>query len=115
MPLPSPRKPFAVSWEGAIFVALLLYPLFPAFENLFFGLTQRSLGDQLSTVFIFALLAYGLNVVVGYTGLLHQGVAAFFAVGAYTAGIFTSAAYSFGWPFWLALPVGALAAAAVGL
>lgn len=112
---PPARKPFGVSWEGAIFVTLLLYPLFPIFETLFFNATQRSLGDQLPTVFIFAILALGLNVVVGYTGLLHLGIAAFFAIGAYVAGIFTSAAYSFGWPFWVALPVGVLAATALGL
>jgi branched-chain amino acid transport system permease protein len=109
------RKPFGVSWEGAIFLALLLYPLFPFFESGFFAVTQRSLGDQLATVFIFALLAYGLNVVVGYTGLLNLGVAAFFGIGAYTAGIFTSAAYSFQWPFWVALPLGGVLAAGLGL
>ncbi len=112
---PPVKKPFAIGWEGAIFLALLLYPLFPIFESLFFRATQRSLGEQLPLVFIFALLAYGLNVVVGYTGLLHLGIAAFFAVGAYVAGIFTTAAYSFGWPFWVVLPLGVLAATVLGL
>lgn len=113
--MPSARKPFAVSWEGGLFLALLLYPLFPVFESGLFALTGRSLGDQLPTVFIFAILALGLNVVVGYTGLLHLGIAAFFAVGAYTAGIFTTATYAFGWSFWVALPVGVAAATALGL
>ena len=112
---PAPRKPFALSWEGAIFLALLLYPLFPALETGFFAGTGRSLGEQLPLVFIFALLAYGLHVVVGSTGLLHLGIAAFFAVGAYAAGIFTTAGYSFGWPFPVVLAVGTLAAALVGL
>ncbi|MCU0703755.1 MAG: branched-chain amino acid ABC transporter permease [Fimbriiglobus sp.] len=114
MPPPA-RKPFGLSWEGGIFLALLLYPLFPMFERGLFAATGRSLGEQLPLVFIFALLAYGLNVVVGYTGLLHLGIAAFFAVGAYTAGIFSTAAYAFQWPFWVVLPLGALAAAGVGL
>lgn len=109
------RKPFAVSWEGAIFLALLLYPLFPVFERGLFAVAGRSLGEQLPLVFIFGLLAYGLNVVVGYTGLLHLGIAAFFAIGAYTAGIFTVAAYPFEWSFWVVLPLGGLLAAAVGL
>jgi branched-chain amino acid transport system permease protein len=112
---PPARKPFGVSWEGAIFLALLLYPLFPVFERGLFSVTGRSLGEQLPLVFIFALLAYGLNVVVGYTGLLHLGIAAFFAVGAYVAGIFSTAAYSFGWPFPVVLLLGTLAAAGVGL
>jgi branched-chain amino acid transport system permease protein len=109
------RKPFGLSWEGGIFLALLLYPLFPFFEQGLFTLTGRSLGEQLPLVFVFALLAYGLNVVVGYTGLLHLGVAAFFGLGAYVAGIFTVAAYPFGWSFWVVLPLGTLAAAGVGL
>jgi branched-chain amino acid transport system permease protein len=109
------KKPFTIGWEGAIFIALLLYPLFPIFERLFFTATNRSLGEQLPLVFIFALLAYGLNVVVGYTGLLHLGIAAFFAVGAYVAGIFTVAAYPFGWWFIVVLPLGTLLAAGLGL
>lgn len=115
MTSPPAKKPFAVGWEGAIFAALLLYPLFPLFERGFFAATSRSLGEQLPLVFIFALLAYGLNVVVGYTGLLHLGIAAFFAVGAYVAGIFTVAAYPFGWNFVVVLVLGTLVAAALGL
>ncbi|HEX6221538.1 MAG TPA: branched-chain amino acid ABC transporter permease [Acidimicrobiia bacterium] len=39
---------------------------------------------------IFLLMALGLNIVLGYAGLLDLGYVAFFAVGAYTAAIFTS-------------------------
>ena len=114
--MPEPRKKrFALGWEAAIFLALLLFPLFPIYETGFYSLTQRSLGDQLPTVFIFAILALGLNVVVGYTGLLHLGIAAFFAVGAYVAGVFTVAAYPFGWPFPVVLILGTGTAAFLGL
>lgn len=109
------RKPFRLGWEPAIFLMLIAYPFLPIFESLFFNGTQRSLGDQLPTVFIFAILALGLNVVVGYTGLLHLGIAAFFAIGAYTAGILTTAAYAFELPFYVALIVGPLLAALLGL
>ena len=44
-----------------------------------------------------SILALGLNIVVGYAGLLDLGYAAFFAVGAYTVGILTT---TFGWNFW---------------
>ena len=108
-------RPWGLGWEGAAFIILALFPLFPAFDKLFFALTQRSLGDQMPTVFIFGLLALGLNVVVGYTGLLHLGIAAFFAIGAYTAGILTSEAYPFKLPFAVALVVGPLLAALAGL
>ncbi len=108
-------KPYRLGWEPAIFAMLLAYPLLPVFESSFFALTKRSLGDQMPTVFIFAILALGLNVVVGYTGLLHLGIAAFFAVGAYVAGILTVGAYPFGAPFVVALVAGTLVAALLGL
>ena len=50
----------------------------------------------------FALLAMGLNVIVGYTGMCDLGYAAKFAIGAYTTGILIN---SFGWNFWLTIPV----------
>jgi branched-chain amino acid transport system permease protein len=46
--------------------------------------------DALANAFAFAALALGLNIVVGYAGLLDLGYAAFFAIGAYTYGIFAS-------------------------
>ncbi len=62
--------------------------------------------DVLTTACLYALLALGLNLIVGLTGLLHLGYAAFFAIGAYTYGLLNLHA---GWPFW----VGWLPAAAV--
>jgi branched-chain amino acid transport system permease protein len=109
------KKPWGLGWEASAFLILLLYPIFPVFEGGFLAATGRSLGDQLPTVFIFAVLALGLNVVVGYTGILHLGIAAFFAIGAYAAGILTVASYSFGAPFLVALVFGTVAAALVGL
>jgi len=109
------RRGFRLSWEAAILGAFLLYPLFPYFEQLIFSGTHRSLGDQLPVVFIFVILAYGLNVVVGYTGLLHMGIAAFFGIGAYVAGILTSPVFAFGQSFWVALPVGVIIAALFGV
>ncbi|MFZ5826866.1 MAG: branched-chain amino acid ABC transporter permease [Bacillota bacterium] len=58
--------------------------------------------DVGTTVLFFMTLALGLNIVVGYAGLLDLGYAAYFAVGAYTAGILTQ---HFGWSFWLAMPL----------
>jgi branched-chain amino acid transport system permease protein len=45
---------------------------------------------------IFVLLALGLNIVVGFAGLLDLGYAAFFAIGAYTAGLLASTRYAIG-------------------
>jgi branched-chain amino acid transport system permease protein len=61
---------------------------------------------------LYIVLCLGLNVVVGYAGLLDLGYAAFFAVGAYTTGILTS---QFDWSFWATLPVAAVAAAVAGV
>ncbi|MDK1103038.1 MAG: hypothetical protein QGD93_05360 [Actinomycetota bacterium] len=46
--------------------------------------------ELLSNVALFVLMGLGLNIVVGYAGLLHLGYVAFFAVGAYTTAILTS-------------------------
>jgi len=53
----------------------------------------------------YALLALGLNVIVGYCGLCDLGYAAKFAIGAYTTGILIN---TFGWNFWLTLPASIL-------
>jgi branched-chain amino acid transport system permease protein len=47
--------------------------------------------ELVGSIGIYALLAIGLNVVVGYAGLLDLGYIAFFAIGAYTAAYFTGA------------------------
>ena len=44
----------------------------------------------LTNALLYTILALGLNIVVGYAGLLDLGYAAFFAVGAYTVGILTT-------------------------
>ena len=66
---------------GALIVFALAFPLI-----------DRNEGDidSLANAFAFALLALGLNIVVGFTGLLDLGYAAFFAIGAFTYGIFAS-------------------------
>lgn len=67
--------------------------------------------DLLTNVGIYALLAMGLNVVVGFTGLLNLGYAAFFALGAYTYALLN---LHTGCPFWLGLPAAGLVAMLFG-
>jgi branched-chain amino acid transport system permease protein len=55
------------------------------------SLVGSSLSQILGTVGIFMLMGLGLNIVVGYAGLLDLGYVAFFAVGAYFTAIFTNA------------------------
>jgi branched-chain amino acid transport system permease protein len=61
---------------------------------------------------IYIMLALGLNIVVGLTGLLALGYIAFYAVGAYTYALLW---VHFQLPFWLGLPIGAVVAALFGL
>lgn len=53
---------------------------------------------------VFVLLALGLNVVMGETGLLNLGYVAFFAVGAYTTAIVSTPFTGLHWPWWVAVP-----------
>src|SRR6266581_3552145 len=69
----------------------------------------------------YVLLAIGLNVVVGFAGLLDLGYAAFFAIGAYTYALFASQQllaspihHAYHFPFWLMMFVGLVIAASAG-
>lgn len=108
------KKPWWAGWDVAFFLMLLAYPLLPALNDQLFALTGRSIGDRMAELFIFAIVALGLNVAVGYVGLLHLGIAAFFGIGAYVTGILTVPAYPFEVGFYVALVAGALAAAMLG-
>ncbi len=61
------------------------------------------------------LLAFGLNIIVGYTGLLALGFAAFFAIGAYTYGFMASPQFGIHLNFWPMIFVSAAVAALFGL
>ena len=95
-------------WPGKI--AWLLVGIAAALP-LFF-LEDRYVVDTATTVLIYVMLGWGLNVVVGLAGLLDLGYVAFYAVGAYTYAILST---QFGWGFWEALPLAGLAAASFGI
>ncbi|MES3040359.1 MAG: ABC transporter ATP-binding protein [Pseudomonadota bacterium] len=63
---------------------------------------------------LYAVLALGLNIVVGYAGLLDLGYIAFYAVGAYLFALLASPHFDLHWSPWLILPLGALAAGLAG-
>jgi branched-chain amino acid transport system permease protein len=64
---------------------------------------------------IYVLLALGLNIVVGFAGLLDLGYAAFFAIGAYTMGLFNSPLMGFEWGFWKVIWLSAIVSAIFGV
>ncbi len=97
----------------ALVVALLVYPFL-----------DRALGPQtvhaVSDGMIYVLLALGLNIVVGYAGLLDLGYAAFFAIGAYAMGLLNSPVlgsplYGHAWSFWLCIWIAAAVSALLGI
>jgi len=64
---------------------------------------------------LFIMLGLGLNIVVGYAGLLDLGYIAFFAVGAYCYALLASPQFDIHWSFLTLLPLGALVAAVFGV
>jgi branched-chain amino acid transport system permease protein len=97
-------------WLGVLLVALALLAL-P------FALAQAGTAWVRITNFalLYVLLALGLNIVVGFAGLLDLGYIAFYAVGAYVYALLASPHFNLHLPFWLILPFGALVACLFGV
>jgi branched-chain amino acid transport system permease protein len=55
---------------------------------------------------LYIFLALGLNIVVGYAGLLDLGYVAFYAVGAYVYALLASPHFGLHLPFWVILTAG---------
>ena len=64
---------------------------------------------------LYVLLALGLNIVVGFAGLLDLGYIAFYAVGAYVYALLASPHFGVHLPFWIILPIGAAVAGLFGV
>ena len=73
-------------WARAILIVLDLAIVMPIV-----GATSGTFARVAAMIGIYGILSIGLNIVVGYTGLLNLGYAAFYAVGAYLYAIFASA------------------------
>ena len=115
-PTPPPKPPRVIdhllsvfdtsAWRWTV-IALVL--VFLAVAPSVFGQYATVI---LTNALLYVVLALGLNIVVGYAGLLDLGYAAFFAVGAYTVGILTT---HYGVSFWLTLPAAVVMAAIAGV
>jgi branched-chain amino acid transport system permease protein len=106
------RMPKAVKIVLWILLAVLLYML-PVLEPPIISTPGVDFGGVLFTVAIYVLVALGLNIVVGYAGLLDLGYVGFYAVGAYTVGVLT--AEHAHWPFLLAIPAAVVMAMVSGV
>ncbi|ANY16276.1 high-affinity branched-chain amino acid ABC transporter permease LivM [Bordetella pseudohinzii] len=96
-----PAAPTAGGRKWLFVLVLLAAVIWPFFAG-------RSSVDIATLVLIYVMLGLGLNIVVGFAGLLDLGFVGFYAVGAYTYALL----YHWGgWSFWEALPFsGAMAA-----
>ena len=97
-------------WAGVIVLALTLLVLPFALAQV--GTTWVRITNY---AILYILLALGLNIVVGFAGLLDLGYIAFYAVGAYTYALLASPQFGLHLPFWAVLPIGALVAAFFGV
>ncbi len=104
-------KPKQKAWLGASLIGLVL-----AVAPIVVG---AGLGNAWVRVLDFAvlyiMLALGLNIVVGFAGLLDLGYIAFYAVGAYLYALLASPHFGVHWPVWAILPLGALVAGIFGV
>lgn len=97
-------------WTVTFFALVAL--IFPPVCTLLAGdLSADYFVSIINLIMISIVGAVGLNILVGYTGQISIGHAAFMSVGAYTA---ANLAVRLGLPFWITLPAGGLMAAAVG-
>ncbi|MGZ4451384.1 MAG: branched-chain amino acid ABC transporter permease, partial [Nocardioides sp.] len=95
-------QPKAAKIGIGVLFALFFYAL-PLLRPPIITTTDIDFGGVLFSSAAFALVALGLNIVIGYAGLLDLGYVGFYATGAYTTGVLTSQHWH--WPFFLALPV----------
>src|SRR5262249_15156201 len=104
------RRDPRIAWIVFAALAVVLVAL-PFIAGWAFG---RAWGRIIACALLYIMLALGLNIVVGYAGLLDLGYVAFFAVGAYFYALLASPQFGLHLPFWLLLPLGAAVAGVFG-
>jgi branched-chain amino acid transport system permease protein len=97
---------------GLMIVCAVLLAIMPFVVGDYLGNSWVRIVDY---TLLYIMLALGLNIVVGFAGLLDMGFIAFYAVGAYTYALLSSPQFGIHWPFYVTIPLGALFAACFGL
>ncbi len=100
-----------IVWLGYSLVAITL-AILPFIIEASIGRTWVRILDF---ALIYGMLALGLNIVVGFAGLLDLGYIAFYAVGAYTWALLASPQFGLHLPFWLIIPIGFVVAGFFGV
>jgi branched-chain amino acid transport system permease protein len=91
--------------------SILLLLIFPLVDKTF----KWGIVNDVTDVLVLVILSLGLNIVVGYAGLLDLGYAAFFAIGAYTTGVLTWPGHPLQWNFWIVIWAAVIVAAVFGI
>ena len=99
------------AWQGIALIAMVLLAL-PFVVGLSMG---NAWVRVLDFALLYIMLALGLNIVVGFAGLLDLGYIAFYAIGAYLYALLASPHFGLHWPTWAILPLGALVAGLFGI
>jgi branched-chain amino acid transport system permease protein len=97
-------------WAGVVLLAIAL-ALLPFIA----GYAGQAWVRILNFAMLYIMLALGLNIVVGFAGLLDLGYIAFYAVGAYIYALLASPHFGIHLPFWVILPLSAGIACAFGV
>ena len=105
-------RPWVIGRQTLAFGAAVLP--FGLFLPLMFHQAPDFLDWAAGSLAIYMLLALGLNVVVGFAGLLDLGYAAFFAIGAYACASFASPTHDIHLPLWVLIFLGAAVASMFG-
>ncbi len=106
------KKPMASSLMMKHTALMLVMLILPFVVGHLFG---NSWVRNLDFALLYVMLALGLNIVVGFAGLLDLGFVAFYAVGAYTYALLSSPHFGIHLPFYISIPIGALLAAVCGI
>jgi branched-chain amino acid transport system permease protein len=109
---PAPWRRYIASW--IIPFAVGFFILYPAIviATAGFGRAVKWIDNFGIQVLIYVMLGWGLNIVVGLAGLLDLGYVAFYAVGAYSYALL---AKTFGFSFWILLPLAGILASFWGI
>jgi branched-chain amino acid transport system permease protein len=108
-PLIESKHP-AIAKAGLVLIAITLALLPFALANIGTAWVRIT-----NLAILYVLLSLGLNIVVGFAGLLDLGYIAFYAVGAYVYALLASPHFNVHLPFWAILPIGALTACLFGV
>lgn len=100
----------AKAWLGLALLGVVL-----AILPFVLGMVGQSWVRTVNFALLYVMLALGLNVVVGFAGLLDLGYIAFYAVGAYAWALLASPHFGLHLPFWVVLPIGVGLAAIFGI